>query len=143
MRLVLPDCSLELTTDRGVFSADRVDIGTKLLLLETPPPEQGQTVVDLGCGGTGPGVDGAWLLLAVRLMTKASDIGAFFAGTAFGRHKLAPRISPGKTVEGVRTTMHMLTARYPHDDGMLKYVNDAMRRAKLAKAGGREGVPSR
>ncbi len=29
-----------------------------------------------------------------------SDTGAFFAGRAFGRHKLAPRISPHKTVEG-------------------------------------------
>jgi phosphatidate cytidylyltransferase len=29
-----------------------------------------------------------------------SDVGGFFSGRRFGRHKLAPRISPGKTVEG-------------------------------------------
>jgi 16S rRNA (guanine1207-N2)-methyltransferase len=50
VRLVLPDLSLELTTDRGVFARDGVDPGTKLLLSEAPaPPAQGD-VLDLGCG---------------------------------------------------------------------------------------------
>ncbi len=31
----------------------------------------------------------------------ASDSGAFYGGTFFGRHKLCPSISPGKTVEGL------------------------------------------
>lgn len=43
---------------------------------------------------------GAWLLVAVFVLTWASDVGAYFAGRLFGRRKLAPRTSPGKTVEG-------------------------------------------
>jgi phosphatidate cytidylyltransferase len=40
-----------------------------------------------------------WVLLTV-LGTFAVDTAAYFSGRAFGRRKLAPRISPGKTVEG-------------------------------------------
>lgn len=43
---------------------------------------------------------GAWLVLLVMFATWACDTGAFFTGRAFGRHPLAPAISPGKTVEG-------------------------------------------
>jgi phosphatidate cytidylyltransferase len=42
----------------------------------------------------------AYVLFTI-IVTWASDTGAFFAGTRFGRHKLAPSISPGKTWEGV------------------------------------------
>ncbi|MDP1818920.1 MAG: methyltransferase [Acidimicrobiales bacterium] len=50
VRLDLPDRSLVLRTDRGVFSGERVDPATKLLLLEAPdPPEEG-VFVDVGCG---------------------------------------------------------------------------------------------
>ena len=48
--LVLPDLSVTLTTDRGVFARDAVDPGTKLLLLEGPPPPAEGDLLDLGCG---------------------------------------------------------------------------------------------
>ncbi len=40
------------------------------------------------------------LVMLVIGVTKASDIGGYFVGSLIGRHKLAPRVSPGKTVEG-------------------------------------------
>jgi 16S rRNA (guanine1207-N2)-methyltransferase len=49
-RLVLPDVTLELRTDRGVFSRGAVDPGTKLLLLEAPAPPASGDLLDLGCG---------------------------------------------------------------------------------------------
>lgn len=45
--------------------------------------------------------NGVALLLWVFLVTWATDIGAYFVGRAIGRRKLAPSISPGKTVEGL------------------------------------------
>lgn len=42
-----------------------------------------------------------WVLLWVLATTKACDIGAFFTGTAIGRHKLIPWLSKGKTWEGL------------------------------------------
>ncbi|HVM23498.1 MAG TPA: phosphatidate cytidylyltransferase [Sphingomicrobium sp.] len=44
---------------------------------------------------------GLELLVWVFIVTWATDIGAYLAGRSFGRRKLAPAISPNKTVEGL------------------------------------------
>lgn len=43
---------------------------------------------------------GQWLLLLAIVIIVLADVGGFFAGKYFGKHKLAPIISPGKTWEG-------------------------------------------
>jgi phosphatidate cytidylyltransferase len=47
-----------------------------------------------------PGVEGKYFLLYFILITKFSDMGAYIVGSLIGRHKMIPRISPGKTWEG-------------------------------------------
>ncbi len=50
VHIVLPDLHLELETDAGVFSPSRLDPGTRLLLETAPPPPEGGSLLDLGCG---------------------------------------------------------------------------------------------
>ena len=50
-----------------------------------------------------------WLLLAVLGTVWLADSAAYFAGKNFGRHKLAPEISPGKTWEGVAGALLAVT----------------------------------
>src|SRR6266446_2980440 len=47
-----------------------------------------------------PGVDGHYYLLYFVVITKFSDTGAYVVGSLIGKHKMIPRISPGKTWEG-------------------------------------------
>ena len=61
----------------------------KILLFHRPP------VID------GIYMPGRWLLLYAVFAAKFTDIGAYVIGCAIGRHKLIPRISPGKSWEGV------------------------------------------
>lgn len=83
--------------------------------------------LQLRCGRDVPDQEGAWLLLIVVLVTKVSDIGAFFVGSTLGRHKLLPRISPAKSVEGVigglaasaLTAVWIAHAGVPHSFGLI------------------------
>lgn len=63
----------------------------------------------------------AWLFYSMSLVWIA-DIGAYFSGKRFGKHKLAPQISPGKTKEGLigavtATSAYTLAASYYFEFG--------------------------
>ncbi len=47
------------------------------------------------------GDTGRMLILYLVAVVKISDVGAFFTGRSLGRHKLFPRLSPKKTIEGL------------------------------------------
>jgi phosphatidate cytidylyltransferase len=48
---------------------------------------------------------GPWQVLMLMFVVKVSDIGAYTFGKLFGRHKFSPRVSPGKTWEGLAGAM--------------------------------------
>jgi len=50
VRVVLAGRDVEVVTAGGVFSPDRLDAGTAVLLDNTPPPPAGGNFLDLGCG---------------------------------------------------------------------------------------------
>lgn len=54
----------------------------------------------LGAAGPPDASIGLFALLSMIIIVKLSDTGAFFTGRSLGRTKLAPHLSPGKTVEG-------------------------------------------
>lgn len=87
-------------------------VGVLLPLLEPEPSDRaGVRLAWLVAGplyvgtllGTVPALfvvtHGGWVVLAMGIAW-GSDTGAYFAGRFFGKHKLAPRVSPSKTVEG-------------------------------------------
>src|ERR1017187_9544946 len=57
-----------------------------------------------------PDVQGKYFLLYFILVTKFSDMGAYSVGSLIGRHKMIPRISPGKTWEGFAGAIVVSTA---------------------------------
>ncbi len=48
----------------------------------------------------GPKSEGTWWIIYLLAVTKSADMGGYFFGRLLGRWKLAPRISPHKTIEG-------------------------------------------
>ena len=54
--------------------------------------------------------NGAWWVLGMFAVIWGADAAAFFTGRRFGKKKLAPRISPGKTVEGVKGSLFVIFA---------------------------------
>lgn len=106
--LVLPDLTVELAVDRGVFSHRKVDPGTRVLLVDGPPiaARRGR-LVDLGCG-YGP--------IAVALAHRAPEaeivaVDVNERALALAAENLAPYqnvrvlradgVSPGLTVDEV------------------------------------------
>lgn len=70
VRLALPERTVELGTDRGVFAATAVDPGTRVLLADAAmPSDDDRVVVDLGCG-YGP------IAVAVALRTPHAQVWA-------------------------------------------------------------------
>lgn len=57
-------------------------------------------VLELRAAEQGPRV-----VLYLLLLVWVGDTAAYFAGRAFGRHKLAPMVSPGKTIEGTTASL--------------------------------------
>ncbi|MEM9385852.1 MAG: phosphatidate cytidylyltransferase [Pseudomonadota bacterium] len=55
----------------------------------------------LGLGAVHAQSSGGWAMLTIIGLTVAADIGAYTIGRIFGRHRLLPRVSPGKTLEGL------------------------------------------
>jgi len=78
------------TTHHWANAATKLMIGLLILL----PAWQGLIWIKQGPLGN-------WQIMAVMVLVWGADVGAYFSGKAFGKRKLAPKVSPGKSWEGV------------------------------------------
>ncbi|SEM34609.1 phosphatidate cytidylyltransferase [Pseudomonas sp. ok272] len=78
------------TSEHWASAACKLVIGLLILL----PAWQGLVLIKQYPLGNG-------LIMAVMVLVWGADIGAYFSGRAFGKRKLAPLVSPGKSWEGV------------------------------------------
>jgi phosphatidate cytidylyltransferase len=78
------------TTRHWANAATKLVIGLLILL----PAWQGLIWIKQGPLGN-------WQIMAVMVLVWGADVGAYFSGKAFGKRKLAPKVSPGKSWEGV------------------------------------------
>ena len=78
------------TTHHWSNAATKLLIGLLILL----PAWQGLIWIKQGALGN-------WQIMAVMVLVWGADVGAYFSGKAFGKRKLAPKVSPGKSWEGV------------------------------------------
>jgi len=72
----------------------RVSVRTAVGVVTMIPAWSALTLLQARTGGP-------WLVLWTMVMVWGADIGAYFAGHAYGKYKLMPAVSPGKTLEGV------------------------------------------
>ena len=89
---------LIVTLRRGPDLAETVPAAATTLLGATYLGALGGTIAALRI--LHPVADGAWRIVLLLAIIMVGDAVAFFVGHAFGRRRLAPRISPGKSVEG-------------------------------------------
>jgi phosphatidate cytidylyltransferase len=92
----------------------RALIGLMILV----PAWKGLIILHGSVLAVGTALAGAWIILYVFCTVWAADVGAYFAGRAWGKAKLAPNVSPGKSWAGVYgglvcvTVLALLTGLY-------------------------------